>query len=201
MNRRPQDSKYVQHTAQRIHNSIFLLLPSGRFIQICIIQIGVYNFTHFEVWIHTYEFVHLLYKLTLSTFPFRGKTHCALNLRHIGHVVTWETKRETTTKTKHSINTLRVVPSLHSKWAFTLVRLSYAESKNCEFYDSQKFWCRPKPPGVAGGWKKLPVGDGFAIARRLLLQTKATTKEWQHVSHCCRISKFGTPILRLREEQ
>jgi hypothetical protein len=29
--------------------------------------------------------------------------------------------------------------------------------------------------------KKLPVGDGFAIARRLLLQTRATTKEWQHV--------------------
>jgi hypothetical protein len=29
--------------------------------------------------------------------------------------------------------------------------------------------------------KKLPVGDGFAIAQRLLLQTRATTKEWQHV--------------------
>jgi hypothetical protein len=29
--------------------------------------------------------------------------------------------------------------------------------------------------------KKLPVGDGFAIAWRLLLQTRATTKEWQHV--------------------
>jgi hypothetical protein len=29
--------------------------------------------------------------------------------------------------------------------------------------------------------KKLPVGDGFAIAQQLLLQTRATTKEWQHV--------------------
>jgi hypothetical protein len=28
---------------------------------------------------------------------------------------------------------------LHSKWAFTLVRLSYAESKNCKFHGSQKF--------------------------------------------------------------
>jgi hypothetical protein len=29
--------------------------------------------------------------------------------------------------------------------------------------------------------KKKPVGDGFAVAQRLLLQTRATTKEWQHV--------------------
>jgi hypothetical protein len=31
------------------------------------------------------------------------------------------------------------------------------------------------------GEKKLPIGDGFAIAWWLLLQTRATTKEWQHV--------------------
>jgi hypothetical protein len=46
--------------------------------------------------------------------------------------------------------------------------------------------------------KKLPVGDGFAIAWRLLLQTRATTKnEWQHVLTAAGFSKFGTPILRL----
>ncbi len=29
--------------------------------------------------------------------------------------------------------------------------------------------------------KKLPVGNGFAIAQWLLLQTRATTKKWQYV--------------------
>ncbi len=86
------------------------------------------------------------WRVDKKPFSLLGKNTLRLKFAAHSHVVTWETKRETTTKTKHSINTLRVVPSLHSKWAFTLVRLSYTESKNCEFYDSEKFWCRPKPP-------------------------------------------------------
>ncbi len=84
-------------------------------------------------------------------FSLLGKNELRLKFVAHSHVVTWETKRKTSTKTKHSINTLRVITSLHSKWAFTLVRLSYVESKNCKFHGSQKFQCRPKTRGVAGG--------------------------------------------------
>ncbi len=126
-------------------------------------------------------------------FSLSGKNTLHLKFAAHSHVVTWETKRKTTTKTKHSINTLRVVPSLHSKWAFTLVRLSYAESKNCKFHGSQKFWCRPKPPGVTGGWKK-----NCRLAMALLLLSSCCCKQGQQQKngsmfpHCCRSFKFNS---------
>ncbi len=131
-------------------------------------------------------------------FSLSGKNTLHLKSAAHSHVVTWETKSETITKTKHSINTLRVVPSLHSKWPFTLLRLSYAESKNSKFYGLQKFWCGPKPPGVAGGWKNCR-----SVMALLLLggccckQGQQQKNEWQHVLTAAGFSKFGTPILRL----
>ena len=134
-------------------------------------------------------------------FSLSGKNTLHLKFAAHSHVVTWETKRKTTTKTKHSINTIRVVPSLHSKWAFTLVRLSYAESKNCEFYESQKFWCRPKPPGVAGGWKQNAGRQWLCYCSAAAVANKETTKNGSMFSHCCKISKFENPILRLQEAE
>jgi hypothetical protein len=51
------------------------------------------------------------------------------------------------------------------------------------------------------GEKKLPVGDGFTIARRLLLQTRQQQKNGSMFLHCCKISKFENPILRLQEAE
>ncbi len=111
-----------------------------------------------------------------GNFSLSGKNTLRLKFAAHSHVVTWETKREPTTKTKHSINTLRVVPSLHSKWAFTLVRLSYAESKTVSFMT-------PKSFGVDPNLRKWRVGEKNSGRRWLCyclavaVANKATTKK------------------------
>jgi hypothetical protein len=62
----------------------------------------------------------------------------------------------------------------------------------------------PKSLGIgqtSGMWwvggKKLPVGDGFAIARLVLLQNESNNKQWLHVFLHASIFEIQISILRL----
>jgi hypothetical protein len=48
--------------------------------------------------------------------------------------------------------------------------------KTCKFCGSQTFRRRPNLWDVVGGRKKMPVGDGFAIAQPVLLQNKSNNE-------------------------
>ncbi len=127
-------------------------------------------------------------------FSLSGKN--TLHLKFLAHsrVVTRETKRKTTTKTKYSINTQRVVRSLHSKWAFTLVRLCYGESKNYKFHGSKSF-------SVDLNLREWRVGEkNCRSVMALLLLSICCCKQGQPQKngsmfpHCCRSFKFELPI-------
>ncbi len=68
---------------------------------------------------------------------------------------------------------------MHSNWANSLVELDYVETKTPSL-SSQKFWRRPNPPGVVGGWKfVVSIGNAIGLQWLVVHCCWINSKQWQ----------------------